>query len=142
MRGRHIVRSRTDMTVTDAHEEDPMQFVLLIYQGTTPLPNTEAWSSLSQDEQRAIYADYTALNNHPGLTPGLPLGLPENAKTVQVDNGATQTTDGPYAGPHGALGGYMVLEADDVDAAIELAARVPAARHGGAIEIRPVGTYW
>ena len=53
-----------------------MQFVLLIYQGTTPLPNTDAWSALPKDEQRAIYADYAALNDTPGLSAGLPLGLP------------------------------------------------------------------
>jgi hypothetical protein len=119
-----------------------MQFVLLIYQGSTPLPNSDAWSSLSQDEQRSIYADYAALNTAPGLTPGLPLGLPEDAKTVRVDSGATRTSDGPYAGEHGAVGGYFVLEADDMDAAVDVATRVPAARHGGAIEVRPVGTYW
>ena len=119
-----------------------MQFVLLIYQGTTPLPNTDAWSSLSQEEQHAIYADYAALNDTPGLAAGLPLGLPEDAKTVRVHGDATHTSDGPYAGEHDAVGGYFVLEADDIDAAIDLAARVPAARHGGAIEIRPVGTYW
>jgi hypothetical protein len=119
-----------------------MQFVLLIYQGTTPLPNSEEWSSLSQEEQSAIYADYAALNATPGLTPGLPLGLPEAAKTVHVDGSATHTSDGPYAGAAGAVGGYFVLEADGIDAAIDIAARVPAARHGGAIEVRPVGTYW
>jgi hypothetical protein len=124
------------------HEEDTMQFVLLIYQGTTPLPGTEAWSSLSPDEQKAIYADYGRLNNTPGLTPGLPLGRPEEARTVRVDNGSTLTTDGPYVDTKGAVGGYFVLEADDIDAAIELAARIPAARHGGAIEVRPVATYW
>lgn len=119
-----------------------MQFVLLIYQGTTPLPNTEAWSSLSADEQKAIYADYGALNKTPGLTPGLPLGLPEQAKTVRVDNGTTVTSDGPFLDGNGAVGGYVVFDADDLDAAVDLAARIPAARHGGAIEIRPVATYW
>jgi hypothetical protein len=124
------------------HEEDPMQFVLLIYQGTTPLPNTDAWSSLSETEQQAIYADYAALNKTPGLTPGPPLGLPQDAKTVQVASGTTVTNDGPYVDTNGAVGGFMVLEADSVDEAIDLAARVPAARHGGAIEVRPVGKYW
>jgi hypothetical protein len=119
-----------------------MQFVLLIYQGTTPLPNTPEWSSLSDDEQKAIYADYAALNEIPGLDPGLPLGLPEQAKTVRVQNGHTHTSDGPYVDTKGAVGGYLVLEADDLDAAIEVAARIPAARHGGGIEVRPVGTYW
>ena len=119
-----------------------MQFALLIYQGTTPLPNTDAWSSLSTDEQQAIYADYAAINKTPGVTPGPPLGLPEDARTVRVDNGTTVTSDGAYLGPEGAVGGLMVLEAESIDEAIALAARVPAARHGGAIEVRPVGTYW
>jgi hypothetical protein len=119
-----------------------MQFVLLIYQGTTPLPNTPEWDALSQGEQRAIYADYAALGKEEGITPGLPLGLPEQATTVRVDNGQTIATEGPYVDSKGAVGGYFVLEADDLDAAIALAARIPAARHGGAIEVRPVGTYW
>ena len=74
-----------------------------------------------------IYADYAALNTTPGLTPGLPLGLPQDAKTVQVDSGATLAGDGPYVGANGAVGGYFVVEADDLDAAIDVAARVPAA---------------
>jgi hypothetical protein len=119
-----------------------MQFVLLIYQGTTPLPNSDAWSSLSEAEQKAMYADYAALNKTPGLAPGLPLGLPRDARTVRVENGRTVTSDGPYVDTNGAVGGYLVLEADNLDAAIDLASRIPAARHGGAIEVRPVGTYW
>lgn len=119
-----------------------MQFVLLIYQGTTPLPNTDAWSSLSPDEQKAIYTDYAALNKAPDVTTGLPLGLPENAKTVRVHSGTTVTSDGPFVDSNGAVGSYAVLEADDLDAAIDVAARIPAARHGGAIEVRPVATYW
>jgi hypothetical protein len=119
-----------------------MQFVMLIYQGTTPLPNTEAWESLPKEEQQAIYADYAALNKTPGLTPGPPLGLPENAKTVRVENGTTLANDGPYVDSKGAVGGFMVFEADSLDDAIALAGRVPAARHGGAVEVRPVATYW
>jgi hypothetical protein len=119
-----------------------MQFVLMIYQGTTPLPNTDAWSSLPATEQKAIYADYAALNQTPGVDPGLPLGVPQDAKTVRVDNGKTVTKDGPYVDTNGAVGGYVVFEADDLDAAIDLASRIPAARHGGAIEVRPVATYW
>jgi hypothetical protein len=119
-----------------------MKYVLLIYQGTTPLPGTDAWEALSDDEHKTIYADYAALNHSPGVTPGLPLGLPENATTVRVEGGRTLTTDGPYVGPEGAVGGYAILEADDPQAAVELAARIPAARLGGAIEVRPVETYW
>ena len=119
-----------------------MKFVLLIYQGTTPLPGTPEWSTLSGDEQKAVYADYAALNRTEGLTPGLPLGLPDRATTVRVDGGAPLLTEGPYVEVKGAVGGYAVLEADTLDAAIAVAARVPAARHGGAVEVRPVATYW
>jgi hypothetical protein len=78
----------------------------------------------------------------PRRHPGLPLGLPEQATTVRVQDGKAQASDGPFLGDGGAVGGYFIFEADDLDAAIELAARIPAARLGGAIEVRPVGTYW
>jgi hypothetical protein len=132
------VRRRDDNT----DEEDDMQYLMLIYQGTTPLPGTDEWNSLPEAEQKAIYADYGRLNQTEGVTPGLPLGVPENATTVRVQDGKTLTTDGPFVSVKEALGGYFVLEADDLDAAIELASRVPAARHGGAIEVRPAEAYW
>lgn len=119
-----------------------MQFVLLIYQGTTPLPGTDAWEQLPQAERKRVYDDYGALNEAPGVSPGLPLGLPQDARTVRVKEGRTRTTDGPLLGNDGAVAGYVVFEADDIDAAVGLAARIPAARLGGAIEVRPVGTYW
>jgi hypothetical protein len=114
-----------------------MQYVLLIYQGTGPRAET-----LSEQEYKAIAAEYGAINRTPGVTPGLPLGLPENATTVRVQNGKTLTADGPFVETKEAIGGYYVLEADDLDAAIELAARIPAARLGGAIEVRPAERYW
>jgi hypothetical protein len=119
-----------------------MQYVMLIYQGTTPLPGSDEWAALSEDEQKQIYADYGAINESPGVSPGLPLGLPENATTVRVEGGKTLTTDGPFVGMKEAVGGFLVFEADNLDSAIELAARVPAARLGGAIEIRPSEAYW
>ena len=114
-----------------------MQYVLLIYQGTTPGAET-----LSQEEYKAIGAEYGAINKTPGVTPGLPLGLPEHATTVQVQDGETLTTDGPFVELNEAIGGYYLLEADDVDAAIELASQIPAARLGGAVEVRPAERYW
>jgi hypothetical protein len=119
-----------------------MKCVLLIYQDTTPLPGSEAWATLSEDEQREIYAQYAEVNKTPGVTPGLPLGLPEKARTVRVQNGKTVTTQGPFVDARGAVGGYFVFEAADINAATALAATIPAARLGGAIEIRPVETYW
>jgi len=59
-----------------------------------------------------------------------------------VQDGKTLTTDGPFVETKDAVGGYYVFEADDLDAAIELASRIPAARLGGAIEVRPSATYW
>ena len=119
-----------------------MQFVALIYQGTTPLPGTEAWEALPEAEQQQVYADYAALNDTPGLTPGIPLGLPDEAVTVRVENGSALRTPGPYVDAKGAVGGYFVVEADDLDAAVEITSRIPAARLGGAVEIRPAATYW
>jgi hypothetical protein len=63
---------------------------------------------------------------------------PETATTVRVQDGNTLTTDGPFVAVKEALGGYLFFEADDLDAAIELASRVPAASMGGAVEVRPV----
>jgi hypothetical protein len=115
-----------------------MQYLLLIHQGDTPTPrDPEAWASLSEDEQNRVYADYQAVNQTPGVTPGLGLDDPTTATTVRVQDGKTLTTDGPFVEIKEAVGGYLVLEADDLDAAIELAARIPAARMGGAVEVRP-----
>ena len=116
-----------------------MKYMLLIHQGDTPTPrDPEAWGRLSEDEQKAVYADYQALNQTPGVTPGLGLDAPETATTVRVEDGKTLTTDGPFVAVKEALGGYLFFEADDLDAAIELASRIPAARMGGAIEVRPL----
>ena len=117
------------------------KFVLLIFQGPTPpIPGTDRWKALSETEQKSIYADYAAFGNTPGVTAGLPLGLPEAAKTVQVRNGKTDVSDGTYL-TEGAAG-YAVYEAESMEAAVELAARIPAARLGGAVEIRPADKYW
>ena len=116
-----------------------MKYLLLIHQGDTPTPrDPDAWASLSEDEQKQVFADYQAINQTPGVSPGLQMQGPEAATTVRVEDGQTLTTDGPFVTVKEALGGWLVYEADDLDAAIELAARIPAARLGGAIEVRPL----
>jgi hypothetical protein len=116
-----------------------MKYMLLIHQGDTPLPGSDQWESLSADEQAAVYADYKAINETPGVTPAdVRMQPPETATTVRVEDGKTLTTDGPFVETKEALGGYLFFEADDLDAAIELASRIPAARMGGAIEVRPL----
>jgi hypothetical protein len=116
-----------------------MKYMLLIHQGDTPTPrDPEAWARLPEDEQKQVFADYQALNQTPGVTPGMALDEPETATTVRVEDGKTLTTDGPFVEIKEAVGGWLIYEADDLDAAIELAARIPAARLGGAIEVRPI----
>ena len=116
-----------------------MKYMLLIQHGEASSPDSpEAWAQLSEDEQRAIAADYQAINETPGVAPGQWLQPPEAATTVRVQGGKTLTTDGPFVAVKEALAGYLFYEADDLDAAIQLASRVPAARLGGSVEIRPL----
>jgi len=119
-----------------------MKYMLLIHQGTTPTPrDPDAWARLPEEEQQAVFAAYQQLNETPGVTPGVQMGEPDTATTVRVEEGRTLTTDGPFVDTKEALGGYLFYEADDLDAAIELAAKIPPARLGGAIEIRPIVEY-
>jgi len=117
-----------------------MKYVLLVYQGSTPLPGSDRWQRLSEEEQKKVYADYAELNKAAGITAGLPLGLPNAAKTVQVRDGQTHVKSGTYLDE--GVAGYSVYEADSMESAIALAARIPAARLGGAVEIRPAEKYW
>ena len=111
-----------------------MKYLMLIHHGQS----LEKWETLSGDEKGALYGAWKAINETPGVTPGLQLEPAEMATTVRVRDGKTLTTDGPFAETKEAIGGYFHFEADDLEAAIELASRVPSTGHGGAIEIRPI----
>jgi hypothetical protein len=111
-----------------------MQYLLQVYTGES----MAAWEQLSEDEQSAVTGEYMAIMQAPGVSAGAQLQPATTATTVRVQDGATLTTDGPFPETKEALGGYYLLEADDLDAAIELAARVPATRMGGAVEVRPL----
>jgi hypothetical protein len=111
-----------------------MKYMLLIHSGD----GVAQWEKLSEDEQKAILGEYMAISQAPGVTGGDQLQPPETATTVRVQDGRTLTTDGPFAETKDALGGYYQFEADDLDAAIDIASRIPAARLGGAFEVRPV----
>jgi hypothetical protein len=111
-----------------------MQYLVQIFTGEA----MEAWERLSEPEQEAVSQEYYAISSAPGVTGGAELQPPDTATTVRVQDGRTLTTDGPFAETKEALGGYYLLDADDLDAAIELAARIPAARLGGAVEVRPL----
>jgi hypothetical protein len=111
-----------------------MQYMLQIFSGDAA---TE-FESLSEDEQKAVMGEYFAISETPGISGGDQLQPADTATTVRVQDGRALTTDGPFVETKEALGGYYLFEADDLDAAIELAARIPAARMGGAVEVRPV----
>jgi hypothetical protein len=118
-----------------------MKYMLLIHQGSTPLPGSDEWEGLSEEERGAVFSAYKGINETPGVSPGVGLQPPETATTVRVQDGRTLTTDGPFVEIKEAIGGYLIFEADDLDAAIELASRIPAASMGGAIEVRPIAEW-
>jgi hypothetical protein len=109
-----------------------VKYALLIYD----TPGGPA--NLGEQERDAVYGEYVALRAEPACLDGAQLQPVETATTVRVKDGQTLTTDGPFADTKEVFGGYYVFEADNLDIAIELAARIPAARLGGAIEVRPV----
>jgi hypothetical protein len=117
-----------------------MQFVLIIYHGASPLPGSAGWKALSEAEQKAIYGEYAELNREAGITLRLPPIAPDRATTVQVRVGKVQVENGTHLAE--GVGGAFVFEAESIEAAIALAARIPQARLGGAVEIRPVEKYF
>jgi hypothetical protein len=108
-----------------------MKYALLIY-------GTPGVRELPEDELNAVIAEYEEISRAPGVLGGQQLQLPESATTVRVDHGDTLLSDGPFVDAKEYLGGFFLLEADDLDAATALAARVPAARMGGGVEVRPL----
>lgn len=116
-----------------------MRFMLMIHQGTTPTPSDpEAWQALSVEQQQEIQDAQRRIDTTPGVTPGRRLQPPETAVTVRVFGAEPVTTCGPFVTVEEALCGYLIYEATNLDAAIALAATIPAARLGGAVEIRPI----
>jgi hypothetical protein len=109
-----------------------MKYALLIY------GDPSGFTSLSESEQEAVMGEYMALTEAPGMFGGAQLQGIETATTVRVEDGQALSTDGPFADTKEVFGGYYLLEADNLDAAIEVASRIPAARMGGAVELRPI----
>jgi hypothetical protein len=111
-----------------------MKYLLQIYPGAA----TVEAAGLSADEQESIVREYLAIERSPGVIGGDQLQPVETATTVRVEDGEWLLTDGPFVDAKEHLGGYLLVEADDLDAALEIAARIPAARMGGAVEVRPL----
>ncbi len=108
-----------------------MKYALLIYGAEGD------WTDLSDEDRNAMYAEYEAVSATPGIVGGSELSPIDTATTVRVQNGETLTTDGPFAETKEVLGGFYLFEAENLDDAIAVAARIPAARHGS-VEVRPV----
>ena len=109
-----------------------MKYALLIYEAPAEV------GGLNEAERDAVHGEYMTVAQTAGIVGGEQLQPADNATTVRVNAGQTLTTDGPYADTKEVLGGFFLFEAADLDAAIEVAERIPAARMGGAVEVRPV----
>jgi hypothetical protein len=109
-----------------------MKYMALIYVDPT------GFSSRSDEEREAITKEYFDLAEDPRMVHSDQLQPSSTATTVRVRDGETLTTDGPFVETKEELGGYYLFEANDLDEAIEIAARMPASRHGGAVEVRPL----
>ncbi len=107
-----------------------MQYALLIY--TRP----GAMEAMSEDERQSVSAEYFAIRDLPGCVTGGQLQPVETATTVRVADGQSLITDGPFADTKEAFAGYYLFERDNLDEVLEIAAKVPAARLGGSVEVR------
>ena len=112
-----------------------MRYLCLIYE------NEKAWETMPKEEADAVFGEYFSFTegirqsgHHLG---GEPLQPTHTATTVRVRNGKVSTTDGPFAETKEQLGGYYLINARDLNDAIQVASRIPSARHG-AIEVRPI----
>jgi hypothetical protein len=112
-----------------------MRYALLIHE------DPAAYDGLADDARQAITAEYLALRDDPRVVDGARLHPPAATTTIRVDGGETLVADGPFADTKEVFGGWYLLEADDLDAAIAIAERIPATRMGGVVEIRPLVEY-
>ena len=120
---------------TSAQPASTQQYMILIYE------NEQAWAEMTEEESRRAFGEYMAYSDAMAaagvMRSGAPLHPTSSATTVRLRDGKLTTTDGPFAETREQLGGYYVIEAADLDAALGWAARCPAAR-GGSVEVRPV----
>ena len=93
---------------------------------------------LSAREQQDVRAEFEAIRQSPDVLDGNQLQAASTAATVRADGGQTQVTEGPAVAAGTQLDGYYIYDAPDLDAAVALAARIPAARFGGTVEVRPM----
>jgi hypothetical protein len=112
-----------------------MRYAVLIFE------RPGAYDAFDDAERRAVSAEYLTLRDDARVVGGAQLAPVETATTVRVQDARPLVTDGPFADTKEVLGGFCLVEAANLDEALELAARVPAARLGGTVEVRPVVSY-
>jgi hypothetical protein len=117
---------------TDTTEEDMMRYALLINE------RPGADDPLDEHERVAISAEYMAFHDDPRVVGGEHLLPADTATTVRMSDGELLLTDGPFADTKEIFGGFFLVEAPDLDSALEVAGRVPALRFGGSVEVRPL----
>lgn len=109
-----------------------MQYSVLIYDQ----PGT--YESLPPEELQRVMAEYGPITQDPAVRGGAQLQPVHTATTVRVKNGETLLTDGPFAETKEVFGGFYLIEASDLDEAVAFAVRIPSARLGGSVEVRPI----
>jgi hypothetical protein len=112
-----------------------MRYALLICTGNG------AYDGLDDAERAAITREYMAIASEPHIVGGAELQAAETATTVRGNGDGLLTTDGPFADTKEVFGGWFVVEADDLDGALEVAGRIPAIRMGGCVEVRPIAEH-
>ena len=110
-----------------------MTYLLLIYEGE------KRWATMPEAEQGKEIGEYRAFGKEfeKAIQGGNALQPTSTATTVRLRNGKRLTTDGPFAETKEQLGGYYLIEAGNLDEAIHVASKIPAARVGS-IEVRPI----
>src|SRR5262249_13470862 len=114
---------RRDQTAT---QEEPMKYAVLIF------------SESEGPADPADHAIYMELSDRESVIGGAQLQPNATATTVRVRNGEALTTDGPFVETKEAFGGFYLIDVPNLDDALEFAAAIPAARNGGAVEVRPL----
>jgi hypothetical protein len=109
-----------------------MQFAVLVYE------KPGAYEGMSPAEREQMTREYLEIAQLPGYLGGAQLQPIETASAVRVEGGETLVTDGPFANTKEVFGGFYLFEAEGLDPVLEIAARCPAARLGGAVEVRPL----
>ncbi len=113
-----------------------MQYILLIY------GDEREWNSMSQDEMERVYAAHGAYSEAMAkagvMRGGAELKPVATATSLRFTNGRPTTVDGPFAETKEQLGGYYVIEVDNLEQALEWASKMPAMT-SGTVEVRPLG---